>query len=128
MTTFSQQLQGFSVKIVRMEREVFHGVTEEVQRSIVFGSEITAAPGQIVDTGALKASWTPQFTSESTWQTTTHLKYAPSIEDGVSYAHGGTPITQRSPAGGFHSVKLTRVGFPRIVDFIVRKVRGSNGS
>jgi hypothetical protein len=126
MTTFSQSLQGFSVKITRMEREVFHGVTEEVQRSIVEGSELTGAPGQPVDTGALRASWTPQFVSDTEWRTTTHLKYAPGIEDGIS-SHG-TPITFHSQVGGAHSVWQTRRGFSHIVDYVLKKVRGQNGS
>jgi hypothetical protein len=124
--SFSKQLNGFSVKVFRMEREVFHGVTEEVQRSIVEGSELTGAVGQPVDTGALKASWTPQFVSPTEWRTTTHLAYAPGIEDGIS-SHG-TPITFRSQVGGKHSLKQTRIGFPRIVDYIVSKVRGRNGT
>jgi hypothetical protein len=123
MSSFKDQTQAFSVKVFRMERDVFHGVTEEVQRSLVEGSEITGAAGQPVDTGTLKASFTPQFIDANTWQTSTHLKYATSIEDGVSYAHGGRPMTLRSATGGFHSAKQTRVGFPRIVEWVVQKVK-----
>jgi hypothetical protein len=126
MSDFRNQLLGFSVKIQRMERDVFVGVTEEVHKSIVEGSPITGAAGQPVDTGALRASWTPAFLDANTWQDTTHLVYAPSLEDGVSYAHGGTPLTLRSATGGFHSVKATRVGFGRIVDYVVARVRGQN--
>jgi hypothetical protein len=123
MSKFSDDLTKFSVKTGRLTNDVFVGCTEEVHRSIVEGSEITGAPGQAVDTGALRASFTPQFLDANTWQTTTHLAYAPSLEDGVSYAHGGTPMTLRSPTGGFHSAKLTRVGWPRIVDYVTAKLR-----
>lgn len=126
--TFGSALQGFSVKIQRMERDVFVGVTEEVQRSVVEGSEITASPGQPVDTGALRASWTPQFVSQEEWQTTTHLNYATSVEDGVSYAHGGSPLVIRSEVGGSFSVRATRVGFSRIVEFVAARLRGKNGA
>ncbi len=119
MSKFGDDLKGFGVKIIRMEKDVFHGVTEEVHRSIVEGSQITSAPGQAVDTGALRASFTPQFLDENTWQTTTHLKYAPIMEENLRGAQ------LRSAVGGFHSVALTRVGFPRIVDYVVTKVRGA---
>ncbi len=128
VTTFSQQINGFSVKVFRMNKDVFHGVTEVCHESITTGHPTTTAPGQPVQTAALLNSWTPQFTSEFTWQDTTHLKYAKSIEDLVSYAHGGTPITIQSSVGGGHSVKLTRIHFGRIVEFIVNKVRGQNGA
>jgi hypothetical protein len=99
-------------------KALFVGTTTEVQRSIVEGSEITGAPGQPVDTGALKASWIPEFVSESEWQTTTNLDYAPIIEDNLRGA------TLRSPVGGFHSVKRTVAGFPRIVEHVAREVGG----
>jgi hypothetical protein len=120
MSDFRNQLLGFSVKIQRMERDVFVGVTEEVHKSIVEGSPITGAAGQPVDTGALRASWTPAFLDANTWQDTTHLIYAPVIEDNLRGA------TLRSSVGGFHSVRYTRVGFSRIVDYVVQKVRGTN--
>lgn len=102
-------------------RQTFVAATEEVQRSIVEGSAITGAPGQPVGQyahkvgGALKGSWIPRFLGPWVWRTTTRLDYAPSIEDGVSYAHGGSRMTLRSSVGGFHSVKMTRTGWPSIV-------------
>jgi hypothetical protein len=132
--SFKSDLLGFSVKIQRMERDVFVGVTEEVHKSIVDGSPITGAMGQPVGQygpgynegrvgGALRASWTPAFVDRDTWQTTTHLNYAPGIEDGIG-PHG--PIELRSTRGGLHSVKTTRVGFSRIVEYVTAKVRGTN--
>jgi hypothetical protein len=122
MSKFGDDLTKFSVKTGRLTNDVFVGCTEEVHRSIVEGSEITGAPGQPVDTGALRASWTPQFLDKDTWQDTTNVEYAPIIEDTVRGA------TLRSAVGGFHSVRYTRVGFPKIVEVVIRRVRGNAGS
>lgn len=119
MTTFRDRLNGVTMRIHARNRAVFVGVATEVQRSVVFGSEITGAPGQPVDTGALRASWIPEFISPTEWQTTTKLEYAEGIENGVG-AHG--PLTLRSAVGGFHSVALTRAGFGRIVEHVARDV------
>ncbi len=117
MTSFSQQLNGFGVKVERMERDVFHGITEEVHRSIVFGSEITAAPGSPVDIGTLRDSWTPMFVDENTWQDTTHLDYAPVIEDNVN----GVTFRNHGP----HSVKMTKSAFGRIVDVVTARIKNA---
>jgi hypothetical protein len=98
--------------------------TEEVQRSVVLGSAITGAPGQPVDTGNLKASWIGEFESATAWALTTKTEYAPFIENGEN-AYG--PFTLRSEVGGFHSVKLTRAGWGRIVDAANTAVGGANG-
>jgi hypothetical protein len=125
MSTFGDDLTKFSVKTRRLEQDVFVGCTEVVHESITDGHIVTGAAGQPVRSGALKASWTPQFLDANTWQDTTHLAYAPSIEDLISYANGGSPITIRSAVGGGHSVKQTRVSWPRIVDYVTQKVRGN---
>jgi hypothetical protein len=109
--TFSQDLARFAEKVEKRQRALFVRATLEVQRSVVEGSEITTAPGQPVDTGALKGSWQPEYLTDWTWQTTTNLVYAPIIEEGQN-------MTLRSEVGGFHSVKLTRGGWQRIVDVV----------
>ena len=106
------------VKLGTMLSDVFTQVAQEAQRSIVEGSEITGAPGQPVDTGHLKGSWQLVFDSPNTAIIGTNVVYAESIEDGLSSAHGGTPMTLRSTTGGFHSVALTVAGFNRIVDVV----------
>lgn len=40
----------------------------------------------------------------------------------------GGPITFRSPVGGAHSVKLTRVGFSRIVESVAERVASGGGA
>lgn len=112
--TFSDDLARFQAKVAKRERDIFNGVTVEVHRSVVEGSEITGAPGQPVDIGTLHDSWTPDFVTPTLWQTTTHLNYAPIVEDNVR----GVTFKNHGP----HSVKMTRVAFPLIVEAVTRRV------
>ena len=91
-------------------RRTFVEATVQVRRSIVEGSDLTSAPGQPVDTGALKASFIDEFTGAESWRISTNLAYAPVIEEGVGFI-------QRSPVGGSHSLKMTVSGWERIVQF-----------
>lgn len=115
--SFGAQLQNFQRKVAFRERAVFVGTATEVLRSIQEGSEITGAPGQPVDTGNLRASWNIAFPDENTAVVSTNVEYAPEIEDNTRGA------SLRSAVGGFHSVKITRAGFDRIVASEVKKVR-----
>lgn len=81
--------------------------------SIQNGSAVTGAPGQPVDTGALKASWQLVFEGADHATIGTNLVYALPIEDGVG-PHGDLRL--RSTVGGFHSVKQTVAGFPRLCE------------
>lgn len=117
MSEFSEQVRRWTRQTTTRSREVFVNVANHVHRSVQTGSETTGAPGQPVDTGALRNSW--QLTFESTEALiSTGLVYAPPIEDGVG-PHG--PLTLRSEVGGFHSVALTRAGFDRIVELEATK-------
>lgn len=115
------------VVVGEMLKDTFVGIVEEATRSVVEGSALTGAPGQPVDTGYLKASWQTVFDSPSQATIGTNTVYAPSIEDGVSYAHGGTALTLRSPVGGFHSVALTVAGMDRIKKAVVERVKRERG-
>jgi hypothetical protein len=120
--SFERQIDAFRLKLDARTKRVFTDSCEQVERSLVEGSEITGAPGQPVDTGFLRAeAFKSDFTSKTTWEVTTNAVYAPSIEDGISYAHGGVPLTLRSAVGGFHSAKLTRNGWQRIVDHVAQE-------
>ena len=108
-------------------RGVFVACVSEATRSIVEGSDLTGAPGQPVDTGNLKASWQTVFVASDRAVIGTNVEYARSIEDGVSYAHGGTPITIRSKVGGTHSVQRTVLNWDRIVAAAVMRA-GEGGA
>ncbi len=112
--TFSDDLKSFSVKLQTRNREVFVGCVEEVTRSIVEGSEITAAPGQPVDTGNLRASWHTAYESPSQATVSTNVEYAPYVEENVR----GVTFKNHGP----HSVALTVAGFGRIVDTVTKRV------
>jgi hypothetical protein len=111
-------MEGIVLRIAAKNRAVFVLVATIVQLELTMGGPITGAPGQPVDTGALRASYIAAFLDERTWQTSTNLPYARGIEDGVG-PHGA--LTLRSNVGGFHSIKLIRVGFPAIVSYAMRE-------
>jgi hypothetical protein len=103
------------VRVGTMLQDLFVGSATEALRSIQEGSELTGAPGQPVDTGALKASWQLVFDDPNHATIGTNLVYAEPIEDGVG-KYG--PLTLRSSVGGFHSVKQTAANFDRIVSAV----------
>jgi hypothetical protein len=107
MSSFDEQINGFVLKVETKSRAAFVGVTTEVQRSVVFGSELTSAPGQPVDTGNLRDSWIGEFLDAWTWRLTTNVLYALYVEENVR----GVVFKNHGP----HSVQLTILHFPRIV-------------
>jgi len=135
--TFTEDLQAFRDKVERRARHVFVEGTSRVRSSVTDGDPVTGAPGQPVDTGTLKGSWQEQFVEPWRSIVSTNVAYARAIEEGVIEPHErqaytrsdgvevsattvrGSTITLRSEVGGFHSVKLTRAGWPRIVRDIV---------
>jgi hypothetical protein len=117
---FSDDVKRWTQKAEAQQRQVFVGTVLAVHESIVQGSPITGAPGQPVDTGALKSSWQADVQGD-VGVVATNVVYAPVIEDGVG-PHG--PLTLRSEVGGFHSVALTRAGFERLVEDQVQKLAG----
>lgn len=119
MSSFESDLKDFAAKVQdRLKGVVTEGAIE-VQHSVVEGSEITGAPGQPVDTGTLKGSFIPERINDLEWMISTNLVYAPPIEAGIG-PHGS--LTLRSKVGGFHSVALTRAGWPRIVETVVPRI------
>lgn len=107
--SFGAELRAAVEKAQRRERALFTNVVSAVETSIKAGSPVTGAPGQPVDTGNLIGSWTTQFEGPRQALVSTNVDYAPSIEDNERGA------TLRSEVGGFHSVRLTRAGFEKLV-------------
>lgn len=130
--SFGDDLRLFRDKVHQRSRDVFVGSVNAVHGSVVDGSPVTAAPGQPVDTGNLKASWIESFPGEWVGETATNVVYAPAIEEGQQPPYTnrfGTvvtpgPMTLRSKVGGFHSVKLTRAGWTPLVESVVKEVVG----
>lgn len=112
MAAFAADMRAFQIKIEARTRAVFHGVVTEVTRSVVEGSDLTGAPGQLVDTGNLRASFHTSYPTADTAELSTNVVYARMAEEGRR--EDGRAITQRSEVGGFHSIALTIAGYDRI--------------
>lgn len=124
MSEFLDGIRRFQRTVQVRSEAAFTNVVAAVQDSIQNGSSVTGAPGQPVVTGNLRTSWQSEMRSPTSAVVSTNVEYAPSIEDAVSYAHGGTPLTLRSEVGGFHSVALTVAGLPQLVASEVAKMEG----
>lgn len=120
---FEESIRAFALELEGKADAAFLGIVAAVHESITVGSPVTGAPGQPVDTGALRNSWQIENIAPGQARISTNLPYAEPIEDGVG-AHG--PLTLRSAVGGFHSVKMTVAGFPALVDKVVRDLGGAN--
>lgn len=118
--SFAGDLNRFSQIVHTRHRDTFVRTVELAHESIQTGSPITGAPGQPVDTGNLRASWQVRHTEEFVAEISTNVAYAPPIEDGVGQ-YG--PLKLRSAVGGFHSVKQTIAGFPRLVDQALKEAK-----
>ncbi len=121
MTDFGSQVRAFGLKVEGQTKNVFVQTAVATKASIVEGSSVTGAPGQPVDTGALRASWQLEFTTPTSATIATNLEYAPIIEDGV---RDGKALTLRSQVGGWGSVRATVLNFDRLVQEEVEKANG----
>jgi hypothetical protein len=120
MTNGFEGLDRFIVKMEHLERGLLPAVAAHAHDSIVSGSPVTGAPGQPVDTGALRNSWQLRFPTKDVAEITTNLVYAPMNEYGVT--EDGRPYRQLSPVGGRHSVAHTITNFDRIVEFEAKRL------
>lgn len=111
----SDDITRFTLRLDEWHRDVFDRVGDLVYESIVNGSPITGAPGQPVDEGGLRASWSRVYEDANTQLIGTASLYAQSNEDGIARPGGG-PYELRSKVGGRHSVALTVAGFGAIVE------------
>jgi hypothetical protein len=117
---FRDDTGRFASKVMDMMRRLHEGVAEEALQSIVGGHPVTGAPGQPVDMDILRRSW--RIVKEAPWvrRIISDVDYAPIIEDGT---RAGRKLTLRSAVGGFHSVKLTRAAWGRLVEWVAAQVR-----
>lgn len=114
--SFADDIARFTLTVEATTKQHFVNIAAAVKDSITDGSPVTGAPGQPVNTGALKNSWQLAFDSPTSARISTKMAYAEAIEDGVG-PHG--PLTLRSAVGGFYSVRLTAAGFPKLVASVV---------
>lgn len=125
--TFSADLKAFAAKVEGRQREIFVRSTQEITRSMAEGSELTGAPGQPVDTAALRTDWATNgaFTEQWVWETGTNKDYAEAIEYDLP-VNGGAKFSeiQKSPVGGTHSRAATIAGWQNIVNHVAGEVVG----
>lgn len=116
--SYADDIRRIVRRFERLPFDVYVSLATKVHASVKEGSATTGAPGQPVDTGALRDSWILRI-----WRTeaeiTTNKDYAAAIEDGVG-PHG--PLTLRSAVGGFHSVKATIAGADLLQEEAVREL------
>jgi hypothetical protein len=115
--SFSEALRSYELAFQAESTALFVDTVVAVKESIVLGSPITSSPGQPVQTGNLRASWTEEFIDAHHARVTTNVVYAQPIEDGIG-PHG--PLVLRSEVGGFGSVAKTVAGFLRLLDQVAR--------
>ena len=116
--TFQSDIAFFQAKVLQKTRTVHKEASHELRRSVVRGSSLTGAPGQPVQSGNLAGSWNLSFPEVLLSELLTNVVYAPAIENAVGPKGD---LTLRSSVGGFHSVKLTRAGFPAILTYVMGK-------
>jgi len=117
--TFKEQMDAVVAKARAREQSIYNACVRHVKRSIVYGSPVTGAPGQPVDTGDLRKSYRIRRIGKRERTVSSPLIYAPIIEDNRRGA------TLRSKVGGFHSIKLTRLGWARIVSHETARVKAT---
>jgi hypothetical protein len=127
--SFDADIMRFVLKLDARDAALLPAVAMAVHTSIVEGSPVTGAPGQVVADehgGNLRGSWQLTFPAPDTAQSSTNVAYAQSNEDGIARPGGG-PYVQRSAIGGRWNVALTRAGFQKLVDHVARELKDGSG-
>jgi len=114
--SFTADMDRIVRKARAAEVQLFNNCLAHAQRSILVGSPVTSAPGQPVDTGRLITSWSERRYGRQSAELVSSAPYAEVIENNKRGAN------LRSKVGGFHSIKLTRLGWGRIVSYEGRKI------
>ena len=132
---FRAQLDKWVATVDRRARSLFGNVVDAAHRSIVYGSPLTGAPGQPIDTRMLRESWKVIYESSEVALITvkplaadpTPVIYAPFMELGFGPDGPINLLFLRGPYGGFHSVKLTKANIDKIVAEENKKFAAEDG-
>lgn len=120
--SFTTDLTRFQVTLRYRVGAVFVGTVKQAENSIVYGSALTGAPGQPVDTKELRGSWKKRFVTDNRVEIFTESPYARPNEDGIARPGGG-PYRQLSPVGGRWSVRKTSANIQRLVDYVTKLLK-----
>lgn len=109
--SFDSDIDSFIAHMEEEKERIETAAAAEVFRSVVFGSEITGAPGQPVHSGELRDSWTMVKGENETVISSDHHAAVPVEENwsNVTFHNHGP-----------HSVALTEAGWQRIVDALAQ--------
>jgi len=132
--SFAADVQRFVTIVQTRRKAVYVGTATAAHESIVRGRPETGAPGQPVDTGFLRNSWTIAI-GPTEAIIGTNVAYARVVEDNgdrSKYNPSGVmpppkaPLAGRqrikSEVGGPHSVKLTVAGASRLQAAVLREM------
>jgi len=139
MTDFGKRVKNWTLEIERGMNDLHVNASEKVRDSVVWGSDLTGAPGQPVDTSFLRNTWVDgfKFVQKLHARLSTICAYAKAIEDDNPGAYNPAGADQppeyaakrkkrqpgqRSEVGGAHSVKMTVAGWKNIVRAAKREV------
>jgi len=136
MTDFGKRVKNWTLEIERGMNDLHVNASEKVRDSVVWGSDLTGAPGQPVDTGFLRNTWVAgfKFVQKLHARLSTNASYARIIEEDNPGAYDPSgmdrppdkkttrPQGGRSEVGGAHSVKMTVAGWKNIVRAAKREV------
>ena len=121
--SFARDMQRFVDKARGRTTMLHDACIGHVYASITVGSSITGAPGQPVKSGDLLKSWkVAPGGRRATTRIYSDSPYADIIEDNKRGA------VLRSSVGGFHSVKMTRIGWRALVAHELRRVKSSGNA
>lgn len=115
--SFEQDMERVIQYVTRNTHALTRNVAAHAFVSIVDGSPVTGAPGQPVEYGDLYDSYQFAPLGNERFEVYSDLHYAPIIEDNLRGAR------LRSKVGGFHSIKLTRHGWQKLVAHEVTRIR-----
>lgn len=119
-TKWESKLPEFERRLTRDWQAIHDGVVELAYNSIVYGSVMANTQGQPADLREGQFETVKNGPLETTIGT--NDPSARSVEDGISYKHGGVPITLKSPIGGTHSVKKTEQAGDKIIKAVTKRV------
>jgi hypothetical protein len=132
MGAFTDRIRRFTASVATDLPVLFVAIATHAHRSAQEGSPVTGARGQPVQSGNLRLSIQLEFPTPTSARISTNVIYARDIEDGVRLARSGQVtgstsqrLVLRSPVGGFHSFRLTRMHLPEIVAFETARLKGA---
>jgi hypothetical protein len=118
---FQSDIRKFVSKTSKNMSAIGRGSAHAALNSIKYGSEITGAPGQPEQSGALIDSWVMEERGVASALIYSDSSYARQNEDGIARPGGG-PYIQQSARGGRWSVSKTKSGFSRLVDYVTETI------